>query len=111
MLWPIPPDGDAESWELRRQTWADPRAILGGSDAGAHLDRMCGAPCPTRVLGDCLRGRKLVSVERAVPRVTGDQIPDPGAATVTASSPPWSTICPATRRASPPSPSGSARCW
>jgi N-acyl-D-aspartate/D-glutamate deacylase len=52
VLWPIPPDGDAESWELRRQTWGDPRAILGGSDAGAHLDRMCGAPFPTRFLGD-----------------------------------------------------------
>jgi N-acyl-D-aspartate/D-glutamate deacylase len=73
VLWPIPPDGDAESWELRRQTWADPRAILGGSDAGAHLDRMCGAPFPTRFLGDCLRGRKLVSVERAVQMMTGDQ--------------------------------------
>ncbi len=73
VLWPIPPDGDAESWELRRQTWADPRAILGGSDAGAHLDRMCGAPFPTRFLGDCLRGRKLVPVERAVQMMTSDQ--------------------------------------
>jgi N-acyl-D-aspartate/D-glutamate deacylase len=73
VLWPIPPDGDAESWELRRQTWGDPRAILGGSDAGAHLDRMCGAPFPTRFLGDCLRGRKLVSVERAVQMMTSDQ--------------------------------------
>jgi len=73
VLWPIPPDGDAASWELRRQVWDDPRAILGGSDAGAHLDRMCGAPFPTRFLGDCLRGRKLVSVERAVQMMTDDQ--------------------------------------
>ncbi len=73
VLWPIPPDGDPESWELRRQTWADPRAMLGGSDAGAHLDRMCGAPFPTRFLGDTLRGRKLVSVERAVQLMT--QVP------------------------------------
>ena len=72
ILWPIPPDGDAESWELRRQVWADDRAILGGSDAGAHLDRMCGAPFPTRFLGDTLRGRQLVSVERAVQMMTGD---------------------------------------
>lgn len=70
VLWPIPPDGDAASWELRRQTWDDERAILGGSDAGAHLDRMCGAPFPTRFLGDTLRGRKLVSVERAVQMMT-----------------------------------------
>jgi N-acyl-D-aspartate/D-glutamate deacylase len=73
VLWPIPPDGDADSWELRRQTWADDRAMLGGSDAGAHLDRMCGAPFPTRFLGDTLRGRKLVSVERAVQLMT--QVP------------------------------------
>jgi N-acyl-D-aspartate/D-glutamate deacylase len=70
ILWPIPPDGDDESWELRRQVWADDRAILGGSDAGAHLDRMCGAPFPTRFLGDTLRGRKLVSLERAVQMMT-----------------------------------------
>jgi N-acyl-D-aspartate/D-glutamate deacylase len=70
VLWPIPPDGDAASWELRRQVWDDDRAILGGSDAGAHLDRRCGAPFPTRFLGDTLRGRKLVSLERAVQLMT-----------------------------------------
>jgi N-acyl-D-aspartate/D-glutamate deacylase len=70
VLWPIPPDGDDASWELRRQTWEDERAMLGGSDAGAHLDRMCGAPFPTRFLGDTLRGRKLVSLERAVQLMT-----------------------------------------
>ena len=70
VLWPIPPDGDDASWELRRQTWADDRAMLGGSDAGAHLDRMCGAPFATRFLGDTLRGRRLVAVERAVQLMT-----------------------------------------
>ncbi|WCO67312.1 amidohydrolase family protein [Iamia majanohamensis] len=70
ILWPIPPDGDDESWELRRRTWEDERAMLGGSDAGAHLDRMCGAPFPTRFLADTLRGRKLVSLERAVQLMT-----------------------------------------
>ncbi len=70
ILWPVPPDGDDASWELRRQTWSDDRAMLGGSDAGAHLDRMCGAPFPTRFLADTLRGRKLVSLERAVQLMT-----------------------------------------
>ena len=50
--------------------WDDPRAMIGGSDAGAHLDRMCGAPYTTRFLGDCLRGRQLVSLERAVQLIT-----------------------------------------
>lgn len=70
VLWPIPPDGDDASWELRRQVWDDPRAMLGGSDAGAHLDRMCGAPYTTRFLGDTIRGRQLVPVERAVQLIT-----------------------------------------
>ena len=76
ILWPIAPDGDAASWELRKQVWEDPRAMIGGSDAGAHLDRMCGAPYTTRFLGDMLRGRKLVPIEEAVRMIT-DQ---PGAA-------------------------------
>lgn len=73
VLWPIPPDGDPASWELRRQTWGDDRAMLGGSDAGAHLDRMCGGNFATRFLGDTLRGRKLVPLERAVQLMT--QVP------------------------------------
>ena len=70
ILWPIPQDGDASSWELRRNLWEDPRAMLGGSDAGAHLDRMCGAPYTTRFIGDCLRNRKLMPLERAVQLLT-----------------------------------------
>jgi N-acyl-D-aspartate/D-glutamate deacylase len=70
ILWPIAPDGDAASWELRRTVWEDPRAMLGGSDAGAHLDRMCGAPYTTRFLGDMIRGRRLVPLERAVAMIT-----------------------------------------
>ena len=44
--------------------------LLGGSDAGAHLDRMLGSAYPTRFLADCLRGRQLVSLERAVQLMT-----------------------------------------
>ncbi|HEY3831081.1 MAG TPA: amidohydrolase family protein [Acidimicrobiia bacterium] len=72
ILWPIASDGDDASWTLRADAWADPRVMLGGSDAGAHLDRMCGAPYTTRFLGDMLRGRKLVSLERAVQLITDD---------------------------------------
>jgi N-acyl-D-aspartate/D-glutamate deacylase len=70
VLWPNPPDDDAESWAMRAALWDDPRAMIGGSDAGAHLDRMCGAPYPTRWLQDCLHGRKLTSVENAVRLMT-----------------------------------------
>ncbi len=70
ILWPIASDGDDKSWQMRAELWDDPRAMLGGSDAGAHLDRMCGAPYTTRFLGDVLRGRKLVPLERAVQLIT-----------------------------------------
>ncbi|MFF0288495.1 amidohydrolase family protein [Streptomyces sp. NPDC005262] len=72
VLWPMPTDNDPDSWTLRRQTWQHEDVLLGGSDAGAHLDRMCGAPYTTRFLGDCLRGRKLVPLEQAVKMLTDD---------------------------------------
>ncbi len=68
--WPMPQDDDDESWRMRAELWNDPRAMIGGSDAGAHLDRMCGAPYPTRFLADCLRGRRLVPVEHAIRMMT-----------------------------------------
>ncbi|MEU8522647.1 D-aminoacylase [Streptomyces sp. NBC_01216] len=72
VLWPMPSDNDPASWELRRETWEHEDVMLGGSDAGAHLDRMCGAPYTTRFLGDCLRGRKLLPLERAVRMLSDD---------------------------------------
>jgi N-acyl-D-aspartate/D-glutamate deacylase len=70
VLWPGATDNDPESWELRRQAWQHPAVMLGGSDAGAHLDRMQGANYPTRFLADCLRGRRLTSLEDAVRMMT-----------------------------------------
>lgn len=72
VLWPMPTDNDPASWALRAETWQHEDVMLGGSDAGAHLDRMCGAPYTTRFLGDCLRRRKLVGLEQAVKMLTDD---------------------------------------
>jgi N-acyl-D-aspartate/D-glutamate deacylase len=72
VLWPMPTDNDPASWALRAETWQHEDVLLGGSDAGAHLDRMCGAPYTTRFLGDCLRGRRLVALEQAVKMLTDD---------------------------------------
>jgi N-acyl-D-aspartate/D-glutamate deacylase len=72
VLWPMPTDNDPASWALRAETWRHEDVLLGGSDAGAHLDRMCGAPYTTRFLGDCLRGRRLVGLEQAVRMLTDD---------------------------------------
>ncbi|MEV6547546.1 D-aminoacylase [Streptomyces sp. NPDC051597] len=72
VLWPMPTDNDPASWALRQETWQHEDVLLGGSDAGAHLDRMCGAPYTTRFLGDCLRGRGLVPLEQAVKMLSDD---------------------------------------
>ncbi|MFI7410674.1 amidohydrolase family protein [Streptomyces sp. NPDC049627] len=72
VLWPMPTDNDPASWALRAEAWQHEDVLLGGSDAGAHLDRMCGAPYTTRFLGDCLRGRRLASLEQAVKMLTDD---------------------------------------
>jgi N-acyl-D-aspartate/D-glutamate deacylase len=70
VLWP-PPFADTEAdWQLRRTVWEEQDILIGGSDAGAHLDRLLGSPYPTRFLADCLRGRQLVPVERAVRLMT-----------------------------------------
>ena len=66
VLWPLPGSDSDADWKLRQELWGDPDVLLGGSDAGAHLDRMLGSAYPTRFLADCLRGRRLVSMSRAV---------------------------------------------
>jgi N-acyl-D-aspartate/D-glutamate deacylase len=68
--WPLPTDDDPESWRLRAQAWEHDAVMIGGSDAGAHLDRMAGAPYTAAWLDDCLHGRKLASVESAIRHIT-----------------------------------------
>jgi len=70
VLWPLPPDDDNDSWALRADAWRNPLVLIGGSDAGAHLDRMCGAPYTTVFLADMIRGRQLVPIEEAVHLIT-----------------------------------------
>ena len=53
-------------WELRAKTWQDPRTVVGGSDAGAHLDMTCGAVYSTELLCEGVRNRQLLSWEEAV---------------------------------------------
>jgi N-acyl-D-aspartate/D-glutamate deacylase len=65
---PLPESED--DWVLRAEVWQDPRTVVGGSDAGAHLDVMCGAIYSTSLLGDGVRRRGLLSWEEAVRQLT-----------------------------------------
>jgi N-acyl-D-aspartate/D-glutamate deacylase len=57
----------AESdWKLRADVWRDQRTVIGGSDAGAHLDMMCGAIYSTAVLAHGVREFGVISIEEAV---------------------------------------------
>ncbi len=49
-LRPPAPVETEEDRELRVEIWRDPRTMIGGSDAGAHLDQMCGATYSTALL-------------------------------------------------------------
>jgi N-acyl-D-aspartate/D-glutamate deacylase len=59
-------DDDDEAWQERASVWRDPRTVVGGSDAGAHLDMTCGATYTTAMLGHAVRERGLLSLEEAV---------------------------------------------
>ena len=61
---PMPQNDD--DWTARVEVWRDPRSVVGGSDAGAHLDTMCGAVYSTAMLGEAVRDRQLVSFEEAI---------------------------------------------
>jgi N-acyl-D-aspartate/D-glutamate deacylase len=70
VLWPLPVGDGPADWAARRDLWGQPDVLLGGSDAGAHLDRMLGSPYPTRFLADTLRGRQLLPLPLAVRLMT-----------------------------------------
>jgi len=66
---PTPIGNDDASWKLRAEVWKDDRAVVGASDAGAHLDMIDTFAFSTVLLGNA-RERELVSVEEAVRQLT-----------------------------------------
>ncbi len=69
----VPPQGDdPESWQRRVRLWRDDRTIIGGSDAGAHLDMLDTFGYFTDFLGPTVRDRQLLPLEEAVRMVTDD---------------------------------------
>lgn len=48
----------------------DPRTLLGLSDGGAHVDALCDAGYATYLLGTWVRDNEVLTLERAVQRIT-----------------------------------------
>jgi N-acyl-D-aspartate/D-glutamate deacylase len=63
-------DDNEEGWRLRAELWRDPRVVIGGSDAGAHLDTIWTFNCISSLVGPSVRERKLIGLEDAVRLVT-----------------------------------------
>ncbi|WP_419919698.1 N-acyl-D-amino-acid deacylase family protein [Candidatus Poriferisocius sp.] len=68
-----PPVSSDEDWKARIEVWRDGRAVIGASDAGAHLDLFMTANYTTSMLGQCMRERGLISIEEAVHLMTDVQ--------------------------------------
>jgi len=66
---PVATSNDRESWELRRDVWRDGRAVVGASDAGAHLDMLSTFNYSTSMLQG-VREHDLMPVEEAVHYLT-----------------------------------------
>jgi N-acyl-D-aspartate/D-glutamate deacylase len=57
-------------WEARARVWSDPRAVVGASDAGAHLDLFASFQYTTVLLAEAVRNHGVVSLEEAVALLT-----------------------------------------
>ena len=66
---PVDDEPDAD-WEARVEVWRDSRAIIGASDAGAHLDLFLSSNYTTYMLGEAVRKRALLEMEEAIHMLT-----------------------------------------
>jgi N-acyl-D-aspartate/D-glutamate deacylase len=60
-------DPDAIAWLLPRD-----RVLLGLADSGAHVSQLCDACFSTDLLGNWVRDREVMTLERAVHKLTGE---------------------------------------
>ena len=61
---------DRETWERRVEVWRDHRAVVGASDAGAHLDMIDSYAFSTTLLARAVREHELMPLEEAVFHLT-----------------------------------------
>jgi N-acyl-D-aspartate/D-glutamate deacylase len=63
-------DDDEASWAQRAAALKDPNIVIGGSDAGAHLDSLADFSCNTRFLSEMVKERNLLPIEEAIRLIT-----------------------------------------
>lgn len=61
---------DRASYAIRARLWRDERTVIGGSDAGAHLDMIDTFAFSTKVLGRGVRDFGVIGLEEAVQQLT-----------------------------------------
>jgi N-acyl-D-aspartate/D-glutamate deacylase len=61
---------DDATWRRRVEVWRDHRAVVGASDAGAHLDMIDSFSFSTTLLAKAVREHELMPVEEAVHHLT-----------------------------------------
>jgi N-acyl-D-aspartate/D-glutamate deacylase len=66
---PPVPDTEAD-WEARRRVLADSRALVGASDAGAHLDMINTFSYTTQLLEKAVREQRILELEQAIHMLT-----------------------------------------
>lgn len=69
----IPMPETDEDWKARLQVWRDRRAVIGASDAGAHLDLLASFNYATELLGKAVRQRQMLPLEEAIHLITDVQ--------------------------------------
>lgn len=69
-----PPTNEPDAnWEARVQVWRDQRAVVGASDAGAHLDLFLSSNYATTMISEAVTKRGLIDLEEAVHLLTDVQ--------------------------------------
>jgi N-acyl-D-aspartate/D-glutamate deacylase len=67
-----PAEDSAADWAARVDIWRDDRTLIGGSDAGAHLDLLATYDITTAFLAGAVREHGLLPLEEAVQMITDE---------------------------------------
>jgi len=65
-----PPIETRDDWEAKAELVRDRRAVIGASDAGAHLDTIADFAYPTRFIALGVRTHRVMTLEEAVHQLT-----------------------------------------